>query len=111
MGAYLLHPSALKQYSCFHESRKGRNSITGSDKHVYTFLVRATPIFHKSRSKHASVKLTTTAFSMGIDYPEKHNVIYCGSPATVEQYDQETGRAGRSGAFASALLYGKPGST
>ena len=53
--------------------------------------------------------IATTAFSMGIDCPDIHNIIHCGSPATVEQYVQEAGRAGRNGAFASALLYGKPG--
>ena len=39
----------------------------------------------------------TTAFSMGINYPDIKNVIHCGAPSTTEQYIQETGQAGRNG--------------
>jgi len=55
------------------------------------------------------ILIATTAFSMGVDCPDIRNVIHYGSPANVEQYVQETGRAGRNGIFSSALLYGKPG--
>ena len=55
------------------------------------------------------ILFATTAFSMGIDCPDIENVIHCGAPSTVEQYVQETGRAGRNGEPAVALLYGKPG--
>ena len=38
--------------------------------------------------------VATTAFSMGIDCPNIHNVIHFGVPGTIEQYIQEAGRAG-----------------
>ena len=63
-----------------------------------------------STSGKLRIVLATTAFSMGIDCPDISNVInFCPSP-NVEQYVQETGRAGRNGELASALLlYGRPG--
>jgi len=47
---------------------------------------------------------------MGVDCPDICNVIHYGPPKCIEQYVQETGRAGRNGICATALLlYGKPG--
>lgn len=47
---------------------------------------------------------------MGIDCPDIQNVIHYCPPSSVEQYVQETGRAGRHGKPATALLlFGKSG--
>ena len=55
------------------------------------------------------VVIATTAFSMGIDCPDIERIIHWGTPGTLEEYVQETGRAGRDGRQAKAiLLYGKP---
>ena len=43
--------------------------------------------------------IVTTAFGMGIDCPDIVNVVHYGPPANLEQYAQETGRAGRNGEF------------
>ena len=54
--------------------------------------------------------VATTAFSMGIDCADIRRVYHYGPPSCVEQYVQETGRAGRDGLLSQAiLLYGKPG--
>ena len=39
--------------------------------------------------------MATTAFGMGIDYPDNGRIIEWGLPSNTEDYAQETGRAGQ----------------
>lgn len=50
------------------------------------------------------VLIATTAFSMGIDMPDIHQIFHWGAPGDVEQYLQEIGRAGRDGKDSRAFL-------
>ena len=45
------------------------------------------------------IVIITTAFGMGIDHLDIVNVVHYGPPANLEQYAQETGRAGGNGEF------------
>ena len=38
------------------------------------------------------VSITTSAFSMGVDFPDIHNVVHVGPPSSLVQYVQESGR-------------------
>ena len=51
----------------------------------------------------------TIAFGMGVDIVNIRTVIHFGPSAGVEEYLQETGRAGRDGALSNAILYFYPG--
>ena len=42
---------------------------------------------------------------MGVDSPYVENIIHISPPANIESYMQETGRAGRNGKEACAILY------
>lgn len=54
------------------------------------------------------IVLATTAFSMGLDCPDVHQVIHWGTPNDPEQYVQEIGRGGRDGKKSNAvLMHGK----
>jgi len=45
------------------------------------------------------------AFGMGLDSPNVRKVIHWGPSSDIESYVQETGRVGRDGKFALAILY------
>ena len=52
--------------------------------------------------------IATSAFGLGVDIPD--HLMHWGLPTTKEEYVQETGRAGRDGEDAHAILYeGKSG--
>ena len=49
--------------------------------------------------------IATSAFGLGMDCPDIARVINWGIPNTVEELVQQTGRAGRDGSDADAILY------
>lgn len=59
-------------------------------------------------NKPDGILCATCAYGMGIDKHDIHTVIHLDPPATAEAYVQESGRAGRDGTDAKAILLWNP---
>ena len=66
-----------------------------------------TCILFKTRMAYL-VHYTTIALGMGVNFAALNAIYLYGAPRSIDDFFQESGRAGRSGAQAKSVVYWKP---
>ena len=121
--------NAIKQLDQFLQTQAGQSGIIycGTRAGVERVASKLHDLGHRARGYHAGLShherrdvqslfrydkidivVATLAFGMGIDKPNVRFVVHHDLPKTIESYYQETGRAGRDGLPAQALLLYDP---
>ncbi|WP_405606142.1 ATP-dependent DNA helicase RecQ [Polaribacter sp. Asnod1-A03] len=80
------------------------NSFKSSFYHAGLSSVEKNISFNNWMTEKTSIIVATNAFGMGIDKPNVGLVIHLDIPSSIENYVQETGRAGRNGLKSFAVL-------
>ncbi len=103
-GQTIVYASTIKLANSIHRSIQAKHK----DSYVYHGQLNSqqkSAIESAFNTGQCSVLVTTKAFSLGIHVDDVRQVIHAGLPMNIEQYLQESGRAGRDGKSAKSFVF------
>jgi len=91
------------------EVDKFADALSGTGRRILPYHAGMRPEQRRAHQQRffdspSAVMVATIAFGMGVDKPDVRFIVHLAPPLSVEAYYQETGRAGRDGGPALALL-------
>lgn len=94
-----------EQYEPINAEPEAKNRLFSQFHGAYPVDENSKTLNSVVNTEKCRVIFASTSFGMGIDARHIRNVIHIGVPRTVEEYFQETGRAGRDGEPSLATMY------